>query len=166
MYTIQFFSNTTADPSGYGQGQNYLGSISVTTDSTGNVTFTATLSVGAVSGRFISATATDPHGNTSEFAQNFTDSLGAELPAVTSTGLSPANVDQALGSLFLGVINEATLNTLAGVWAKGWPKPTLRKPSQPFPDCDSPLAWKQQRDTPFPVSPNSFVIQCTISRSS
>ncbi len=31
-YTIEFFSSTAADPSGYGQGQTYLGSTSVTTD--------------------------------------------------------------------------------------------------------------------------------------
>ena len=32
-YTIEFFSNTLADSSGYGQGQTYLGSTTVTTDS-------------------------------------------------------------------------------------------------------------------------------------
>jgi Domain of unknown function DUF11/FG-GAP-like repeat/Putative binding domain, N-terminal len=33
-YTIEFFSNTAADPSGFGQGQTYLGSTSVTTGAT------------------------------------------------------------------------------------------------------------------------------------
>ena len=52
-YTIQFFSNTTADPSGFGQGQTYLGSTSVTTDSTGNVTFSATLNVQLAAGQSV-----------------------------------------------------------------------------------------------------------------
>jgi len=124
-YTIQFFSNTTADPSGHGQGQNYLGSISVTTDSTGNVTFTATLNVGLAAGQFISATATDPNGNTSEFSQDITNTDSAVLVAVRSTRVSPANVDQALESLFLGTIDEATLSTLAADLTKPRSKPTL-----------------------------------------
>jgi Domain of unknown function DUF11/Putative binding domain, N-terminal len=33
-YTIEFFSSPTADPSGYGQGQTYLGSTTITTGST------------------------------------------------------------------------------------------------------------------------------------
>src|SRR5262249_46661501 len=40
-FLIQFFASATADPSGFGQGQVYLGSISATTDSNGNATFTA-----------------------------------------------------------------------------------------------------------------------------
>ena len=38
-YTIEFFSNTQADPSGYGQGQTFLGSTTVQTDSSCNATF-------------------------------------------------------------------------------------------------------------------------------
>src|SRR5208283_4674083 len=36
-FLIQFFTNPTADPSGYGQGQYRFGSIQVKTDATGNV---------------------------------------------------------------------------------------------------------------------------------
>ncbi len=85
--TIQFFANATADPSGHGQGQTYLGSIAVTTNSSGNATFTATFSVAVPTGQFISATATDPGGNTSEFSQDVTVSSGsspAALPAEVS----------------------------------------------------------------------------------
>ncbi len=35
-FTLQFFSDPTADPSGYGQGQTYLGQTTVTTDANGN----------------------------------------------------------------------------------------------------------------------------------
>jgi Bacterial Ig domain len=76
QYLIQFFANVTADPSGYGQGQTLLGSITVTTDSNGNASFTATFNVSVSVGEFISATATDPNSNTSEFAQDVSVTSG------------------------------------------------------------------------------------------
>jgi hypothetical protein len=66
-YTIEFFANNTCDPSGFGQGQFFLGFITVTTDGTGKATFSATLS-GVVSGQFLTSTATDPSNDTSEFS--------------------------------------------------------------------------------------------------
>jgi Bacterial Ig domain/Periplasmic copper-binding protein (NosD) len=123
-YTIQFFSNTTSDPSGHGQGQTYLGSISATTDSAGNVNFTATLNVGITSSSFISATATDPNGNTSEFSADIADSLETNPDVLRAFRASPAAVDQALGSLLLGVIDEATLTTLATALTKHRSGPT------------------------------------------
>ena len=36
---MQFFSDPTADPTGYGQGETYLGQTTVTTDSNGNASF-------------------------------------------------------------------------------------------------------------------------------
>ncbi len=66
-YTIQFFLNAVADPSGYGQGQVLVGSQSVGTDGSGNASFTVEFTTADVAGESISATATDPSGNTSEF---------------------------------------------------------------------------------------------------
>ena len=69
-FTLQFFANPAADPSGYGQGQTYLGQLTgVKTDASGNASFTFVAPV-AVAGEFLSATATDPDGNTSEFAKD------------------------------------------------------------------------------------------------
>jgi Bacterial Ig-like domain (group 3) len=69
-FTVQFFSNPAADPSGHGQGQTYLGELNdVHTDASGNASFSFVAPV-AVPGQFISATATDPSGNTSEFSQD------------------------------------------------------------------------------------------------
>ena len=39
VYLLQFFSNKTADPSGYGEGQKYLGSLSVATNNSGSAIF-------------------------------------------------------------------------------------------------------------------------------
>jgi hypothetical protein len=75
--TLDFYANSAADPSGYGQGQRYLGSAQVATDSTGNLTsspdgsaiilvdaagnkhFVFNLGAATSAGEFISATATD-----------------------------------------------------------------------------------------------------------
>jgi hypothetical protein len=121
-FTIQFFSNVIADPSGYGQGQTYLGSIPVTTNSSGDATFSATLNFGLTPGLAISATATDPNGNTSEFGLDVTLTDPPKAAVVRSGGPSTATVDQALNSLFLGVIDQATLNALAGTTPKAKPK--------------------------------------------
>jgi uncharacterized repeat protein (TIGR01451 family) len=67
-FTLEFFSNDAADPSGNGEGQTYIGSTSVTTDGTCNASFTVTVPVTVSSSQVISATATDPGGNTSEFS--------------------------------------------------------------------------------------------------
>ena len=97
IYRVEYFGNPAADPSGYGQGQTFLGATSVTTDGTGNVTFTASLP-GDLTGQSLSATATDPAGGTSEFARDF--EVGAPpLAATTMTltsGLNPARQIDAI----------------------------------------------------------------------
>ena len=69
-YDIDFYSNPAADvPTGYGEGEVYLGSDSVTTDLvTGVATINKTLPVVVTVGHVVTATATDPDGNTSEFS--------------------------------------------------------------------------------------------------
>ncbi|MFL5341107.1 MAG: beta strand repeat-containing protein, partial [Gemmataceae bacterium] len=74
-FTLDFYANSVADPSGYGQGQRWLGSADITTDGSGNVTFDSdqfSALLGASSlGEWITATATDANGNTSEFSPAF-----------------------------------------------------------------------------------------------
>jgi hypothetical protein len=71
-YTLDFYASTSADPSGFGQGLRYLGTGQVTTDGSGNATFDSNSFTGplgaSLSSEFITATATDPAGNTSEFS--------------------------------------------------------------------------------------------------
>ncbi len=70
VFTLQFLSDPTADLSGHGQGRTLLGTITVTIDGSGNASFTATFSTSVAAGQVVSATATDPDGNTSEFSQD------------------------------------------------------------------------------------------------
>lgn len=68
-FTIEFFANDACDPSGFGEGQTFIGSTTVMTNASCNASFNVTLPVSVAAGRSITATATDPPGNTSEFSQ-------------------------------------------------------------------------------------------------
>jgi hypothetical protein len=68
-FDIDFYSNACPPQDGLLEGRTYLGSTAVATNAQGNGTFNAVLPVGLLPGEVVSATATDPGGNTSEFSQ-------------------------------------------------------------------------------------------------
>jgi hypothetical protein len=76
-YFIDVYRNVVTNSSGYGEGKYYMGTISVTTDGSGNAAFAYTNS-GNFAGQYISTTATDTNGNTSEFSA---DVLATNAPA-------------------------------------------------------------------------------------
>jgi hypothetical protein len=94
-FDIDFYSNPpcASRPQEYLEGQDYIGSTQVTTDGSGNADIDVTLPVTVEAGARISATATDPDGNTSEFSQRLIFSMNpaAGPPAggtqVTITGM-------------------------------------------------------------------------------
>ncbi|MGO9917048.1 MAG: hypothetical protein ACLQIB_20415, partial [Isosphaeraceae bacterium] len=67
-FLIQFFGSPSEDPTGYGEGKDLLGSTYVNTSANGSASFNTGLSAGSFPGQFISATATSPSGDTSEFS--------------------------------------------------------------------------------------------------
>ncbi|MGE3465591.1 MAG: beta strand repeat-containing protein [Pyrinomonadaceae bacterium] len=67
QFRIEFFSSTTCDPSGNGEGQTYLGFTNVTTVGTDAVINTV-VPTAVSAGNFITATATNPSSDTSEFS--------------------------------------------------------------------------------------------------
>ncbi|MGH2658128.1 MAG: right-handed parallel beta-helix repeat-containing protein [Actinomycetota bacterium] len=67
-YRVEFFAGPGCDASGSGEGDRFLGSINILTDTTGSFTFTTTLAATSTVGEVVTATATDPAGNTSEFS--------------------------------------------------------------------------------------------------
>jgi PKD domain-containing protein/hemolysin type calcium-binding protein len=86
-YTLDFYANAAADPSGFGEGQRYLGAATVTTDASGDVHYFNVVVPGAsAAGEVISATATDPDGNTSEFSGNRAPTALAGGPYTISEG--------------------------------------------------------------------------------
>jgi hypothetical protein len=67
-YVLQFFFNTSCNPSGHGEGETFLTSSSVLTDENGNASFTIHLPEVVSVGGFLTATATSPTFDTSEFS--------------------------------------------------------------------------------------------------
>ena len=54
-FTLQFFLNVAADPSGYGEGQTLLGTRHLTTDSNGNATFSFNFYTAVPAGQSVGA---------------------------------------------------------------------------------------------------------------
>ncbi len=126
-FTVGVYANPSADPSGYGQGQYYLGYATVTTDANGNASFGADFSCANLPGGTlpigwsVSATATDPGGNTSEFSadettapatQTFSQYLQATLP---QNSRAPAVISIEVGPDQLPPTVIAAVNSLANV---------------------------------------------------
>jgi titin len=115
-FTLDFYANATADPSGYGQGQRYLGSAIVTTNANGDVHFSVDLSAATVRSEWVSATATDPAGNTSEFCLDeqvgggpqlvVGGAGGSQVPPAAGGGADTTTSDQVLAGL-LGPVGAA-----------------------------------------------------------
>jgi hypothetical protein len=83
-FVLEFFTNSAPDPSGYAQGENYLGSITVTTDSNGYVSFaTPSFSTQGLAVGNVTATATDPDVGTSEFSADLPVGLPTLTPVAT-----------------------------------------------------------------------------------
>ena len=92
-FTVQFFSNPAAT-AGDAQGETFLGQITnLTTDATGNASFNASLPASMEANPIITATATDPAGNTSEFSTASTPAA----PAPTTTNLTASTTIAVLG---------------------------------------------------------------------
>ena len=67
-YRIELFASSAADPSGFGEGQRYLGFTDVTTNAAGSGIIGVTLAASLTAGELVTATATDPGNSTSEFS--------------------------------------------------------------------------------------------------
>jgi hypothetical protein len=67
-YVLQFFASPVGDASGYGEGQVFLGQTNLTLGAMCSSNFTANLPVSLPTNWVVTATATDPANNTSEFS--------------------------------------------------------------------------------------------------
>ncbi len=115
-YRLEFFANSAGDGSGYGEGQRYLGFVNVTTDASGNATFSTVLTATVTFGEAITATATDLAINyTSEFAR---DVFANAAPTVaTAAAATPSPVTGTTTALsVLGADDGGEIN-LTYTWA-------------------------------------------------
>lgn len=68
-FTIEFFKNTSRDRTLFGEGESWIGNRTVSTNVAGWADIDETLPFNILSTEFITANATDPDGNTSEFSR-------------------------------------------------------------------------------------------------
>ena len=86
-FRLEFFANAQAETSGHGEGERFLGFRQVTTDGTGAANFIAAFTGPVPTGQLVTATATDPDGNTSEFS--------ATIEVIAPQGAPVAHDDNA-----------------------------------------------------------------------
>ncbi len=103
-YRLQFFANNACDPSGFGEGQRLLGTFSVTTDASCQASFAVTLPALGPPGQSITATATDPSNNTSEFSRC--------VMVVTPRVMTQQLIDHVNALVAQGAINAGNGNAL------------------------------------------------------
>jgi uncharacterized repeat protein (TIGR01451 family) len=89
-FLVQFFGSPTEDSTGYGQGKNLLGSAMVLTDANGYATFSTGFSLGTLAGQYMTATATSPSGDTSEFGLDIVTQGQVNLQLSGAATPSPA----------------------------------------------------------------------------
>jgi hypothetical protein len=153
--TLDFYANAAPDPTGYGQGQTWLGSCTVATDSTGHLVsspdgsevitngqFTTTLNMPVPGGEsYLTATATDASGDTSEFS--------ADIPlAPTSGGPYTIRAGDSL-TLLAGAAG-------ARPWAYSW---TVNGHANAVQGQNSTLNWLQLQALGVDGSATPFVVQ-------
>lgn len=112
VFNVDFYANTACEPSGFGQGASFIGTSIITTDASGNSSFNVQLPVAVAAGSIVTATATDPDGNTSEFSLcHFVSAPGSVqfLSAVQSVfeqdGVATISVSRTFGSVDSGSVN-------------------------------------------------------------
>jgi hypothetical protein len=109
QYEVDFYASYACNLSGYGEGARYLGSTTVTTSGSGHAAF-APVVPGFTANESITATATDPGGNTSEFsACVVADYYGVPSFVVTNTN------DSGAGSLRQAIVNANTAANLNAI---------------------------------------------------
>ncbi len=151
-FDIDLFSNPACQrrPQDYLQGENYLGSLQATTDGFGDATFATDVPFVLQAGESVTATATDPDGNTSEFSQRIVFFLdppsgphaggalttltgmlyepGATVtvggvPATNVVVVTPREISANVPGLPAGTVNDVTVldpSGVTGTLRNGW----------------------------------------------
>ncbi|NNE07679.1 MAG: T9SS type A sorting domain-containing protein, partial [Gemmatimonadetes bacterium] len=91
-FTLEFFASPACDTSGHGEGEQFLGTTSVTTDASGDAVFVTVLPATAPGGWVLTATATlEPLGATSEFSACV--GITEEISTNVADGAVPARLE-------------------------------------------------------------------------
>ncbi len=133
-YQLDFFASDACDPSGHGESAVYVGFESATTDQDGNADFTIMLFRTVDAGSIITATATDPDGNTSELspcsaAPPTTTTTSTTTTSTTTTTTSTTTTSTTTTSTTLAT----TTTTLATTLPPTTVTTTVTSSTQPIP---------------------------------
>jgi uncharacterized repeat protein (TIGR01451 family) len=116
-FVLDFYVNDSCDISGSGEGQTYIGSGTVSTDVSCNGSFGQSFPLALSSSQFVTVTATDANGNTSEFSAckqiNSPPTAFVDLAITKTDSHDPI----AVGNPLTYTLNVANLssNTAGGV---------------------------------------------------
>ena len=88
-FRVEFFASPTCNDLGNGEGKTFIGSAMVTTAADCNKDFEVTFQPAIAPGQSVTATATDPNQNTSEFSACIPGPGGSPVPTPSATGPVP-----------------------------------------------------------------------------
>ena len=175
-FDLDFYSNPpcAARPQEFLEGEVYLGSEQVTTNGSGDVSFDITLPANVDPGSRISATATDPDGNTSELSQRivwsldiprsgppeggtaitikgmlFEDGATVSIGGVPATGVDVVNsttIDAISPALAAGSVNVVTVTESR--WNRGHPSQRLGRRLHRRPEQPAVLSVRRHASSP------------------
>ena len=91
-FTIELFASTACDATGFGEAEELVGSYVVPTDGTGQLAFTATLLRAIAPSEFVTATATDSAGSTSELSRCAPSPFPTTTTSTSTSSSSTATV--------------------------------------------------------------------------
>ena len=115
-FAIDFYTLSSLNASGYGEGRHVLGSMALTTGSNGDASFSFSFPTPSGGTQFVTATATDPAGNTSEFSKEY----GTDIAPVAVIGFTSITVNAGAPVTFSGLgSTDASGNPLTYTWSFG-----------------------------------------------
>jgi CSLREA domain-containing protein len=113
QFRLEFFANASSDSSGNGEGQVFLGSTNVTTDGSCSGSFNFIVPNVSITEPFITATATDPNNNTSEFSASVLDA--GVTPKTLQFSSANFNVGEGAGHVTVSVTRSGDATGVATV---------------------------------------------------
>ena len=128
-FAVDFYTSSSCDNSNFGEGYRRINPVNITTDFNGNslaIIYTSPVPAGGML-NFVTATATDANGNTSEFSQCVAVTFQSCAYALSSTntsipqtgGSGNFNVTTQTGCAWTAVSNAAWITVTAGANGSG-----------------------------------------------
>jgi hypothetical protein len=130
-FRVEFFDNPVCDSLGNGEGQTFIGSSDIPTDANCNATINVNLPVTVQSGHVVTATATDPNNNTSEFSACTLVQGGTPPPPTPTATATPAVSVTPTATVTPSATPTATATATST--PAGTPTPPLRATPTPRP---------------------------------